>query len=111
MSAKLYKLPRNIPLKVKYAVFGYIRNYNKNNNNNKSNIPKEIINIILIFYFIKFKFKSTDKHDDELLFVDENTVERVGTDNWKCSICTFGYMINIKDCNEFDIYIKWKKMC
>ena len=55
--------------------------------------------MILYYYFDNYVFNKS--HHDKIV---QNTGEGFG------SICIFGEEITNKQCNKFDISIKWKKM-
>ena len=65
-----YKFKHNIPNKIQLTVFGYIK---ENRDKNSLNIPTEIIDIIIIFYYhsITLKF-NTKKYGNDLVFINED---------------------------------------
>ena len=79
-------------------------------NNIYYEIPNDIIKLILLFYFIKLKF-NTVLHSKHLIFPNERTVKRniYFSHIDDIPICVFGDEINVNECNQFDIIIKWTK--
>ena len=91
----------NIPEKTKMIVFGYIKQMD---NQNKMNIPIDITNMILLFYFIAFNFYQ-EAYGQNLQFIDDKTVKMTAR-SWKSSTCLFGESVTKKMCNEYNVHIK-----
>ena len=89
---------KNIPIKVQYIVFGYV------NNDSIFNIPIDIINIIVLYYYIFFEFY-TEKCGDGLQFIDK-TVTLIDY-NSTFSTCLFGELITEKICNKYEIHFQY----
>ena len=87
---------KDIPIRDKLIVLGFIKKI-------ILNIPKEIINIILLFYYIDFEFYK-EKYGKELTFIDNKTVKMI-EENWKSSTCLFGEPVTNEMCIINIIYI------
>ena len=87
-----------IPLKTKYTVFGYV----KRNHDGNEIIPNDIINIILLYYYISLKFYSS-KYGKFLQFIDDDQV-KINKDHRDYATCLFGdHPITNDICNIFKI--------
>ena len=70
-------------------------------------IPKEITNIILLYYCIKLEFY-TKQHGPSLQFINEKTVKmNENCNSGSPSTCLFGADgVTNKDCNKYDVTFK-----
>eukprot|EP01083_Nonionella_stella_P136517 415438_1 len=48
---------------------------------------------------------NTEKHGDDLQFMNGNKVKKINKDAW--STCIFGEEVTDQMCNQYDVYIKW----
>ena len=92
---------KHIPKRYVYTVFGYLRQQR----NDSITIPAEIMNIILLFYYIHFKFY-TKEHGNNIIFIENKIVKLKQNAIGGYSTCLFGVKLTDKICNKCDIHIK-----
>eukprot|EP00483_Globobulimina_turgida_P008255 UN08271 len=98
----------------KDIVYGYVRKYQQfaeTNGNVSYNMPEGIILIILLYYFLDFKFDPDLNHGKHIHYLSDTIVTKAapasGPSGW--STCIFGEEVTQKQCSVFNIDIKWKK--
>ena len=88
-----------IDIRTQHIVFGYARKI----------IPiKDIIYIILFYYFDGYKFDDKYCSLSCMDILDNGTTIKNKNSSW--NTCIFGGEISSKQCNKFTIYVKWKKL-